>query len=154
MQFIFCVAPRCPRGSLVPYQNEENQFHPVLASLGAGALMPPPPPCSTYSPQKSPSITIWQQYSAGAAVKDPENHKFRISFVSPKHFLCPKTGIRASPDLHNKPLGSQMSARIDNCIIFGPQWCSPNNKVSKNTNIKQFITHGKLTTVLKLYDLC
>ena len=40
MQFTFCVAPRCPRGSLVPYQNEENQFHPVLASLGAGAPMP------------------------------------------------------------------------------------------------------------------
>ena len=39
MQFIFCVAPRCPRGSLVPYQNEENQFHPVLALLGAGAPM-------------------------------------------------------------------------------------------------------------------
>ena len=39
VQFIFCVAPRCPRGSLVPYQNEENQFHPVLASLGTGAPM-------------------------------------------------------------------------------------------------------------------
>ena len=35
----FC-APRCPRGSLVPYKCEENQFHPVLASLGPGAPMP------------------------------------------------------------------------------------------------------------------
>ena len=40
MQFNFCVAPRCPRGSLVPYKNEENQFHPVQASLGTGAPMP------------------------------------------------------------------------------------------------------------------
>ena len=38
-QIKFCTAPRCPRGSLVPYQNEENQFHPVLASLGTGAPM-------------------------------------------------------------------------------------------------------------------
>ena len=28
----FC-APHCPRGSLVPYKSEENQFHPVLASV-------------------------------------------------------------------------------------------------------------------------
>ena len=34
----FC-APRCPRGSLVPYKCEGNQFHPVLASLGPGAPM-------------------------------------------------------------------------------------------------------------------
>ena len=26
-------------GSLVPYKSEENQFHPVLASLGTGAQM-------------------------------------------------------------------------------------------------------------------
>ena len=32
-------APCCPRGSLVPYKNEENQFHPVLALLGPGAKM-------------------------------------------------------------------------------------------------------------------
>ena len=36
--FIFCVAPRCPRGSLVPYQNEENQFHPVLKVARSKAL--------------------------------------------------------------------------------------------------------------------
>ena len=35
---LFC-APRCPRGSVVPYKSEENQFHPVLASLGPGAPM-------------------------------------------------------------------------------------------------------------------
>ena len=59
VQFILCVAPRCPRGSLfpykskeqiscavhslccsllsqtlVPYKSEENQFHPVLALQG------------------------------------------------------------------------------------------------------------------------
>jgi hypothetical protein len=41
-QIKFSTAPRCPRGSLVPYQNEENQFHPVLALLGTGAPMFPP----------------------------------------------------------------------------------------------------------------
>ena len=40
VQFIFCVAPRCSRGSLIPYQNEENQFHPVLALLEAVAPIP------------------------------------------------------------------------------------------------------------------
>ena len=35
----FCV-PRCPRCSLVPYKSVENQFHPVLVSLGLGAPMP------------------------------------------------------------------------------------------------------------------
>ena len=39
VQSIFCVAPRCPRGSLVPYKSEENQFHSVLALLGTGAPM-------------------------------------------------------------------------------------------------------------------
>ena len=34
VQSIFCVAPRCPRGKLVPYKSEENLFHPVLALLG------------------------------------------------------------------------------------------------------------------------
>ena len=38
-----CLAPRCPRGSLVPYKRKENPFHPVLALLGPGAPMPPPP---------------------------------------------------------------------------------------------------------------
>ena len=33
-QSILCVAPGCPRGSIVPYKNKENQFHPVLASPG------------------------------------------------------------------------------------------------------------------------
>ena len=33
---IFFVAPCCPRGSLVPYKNEEY-LHPVLALLGTGA---------------------------------------------------------------------------------------------------------------------
>ena len=28
-----------PRGSLVQYKSEENQFHPVLASLGMGVPM-------------------------------------------------------------------------------------------------------------------
>ena len=32
MQSIICVAPRCPRGSFVPYKIDEHQFHPVLAS--------------------------------------------------------------------------------------------------------------------------
>ena len=41
VQSINCVAPRCPRGSLVPYKSEENQFHPVLALLGPGAPMAP-----------------------------------------------------------------------------------------------------------------
>ena len=36
VQSILCVASRCPRGSLVPYKSEENQFHPVLASQGRG----------------------------------------------------------------------------------------------------------------------
>ena len=44
VQSIFCVAPWCPRGRLVPYKSEENQFHPVLASLGTGAPMHHPPP--------------------------------------------------------------------------------------------------------------
>ena len=39
VQSIFCAAPRCPGGSLVPYKSEENQFHPVLAFLGTGAPM-------------------------------------------------------------------------------------------------------------------
>ena len=39
VQSIFCVAPCCPRGSLVPYKSEENQFHPVLALLLMGAPM-------------------------------------------------------------------------------------------------------------------
>ena len=39
VQSIFCDAPRCPRGSLVPYKSVENQFHLVLASLGTGAPM-------------------------------------------------------------------------------------------------------------------
>ena len=34
----FCV-PCCPGGSLLPYKSEENQFHPVLALLGPGAPM-------------------------------------------------------------------------------------------------------------------
>ena len=33
------VAPRCPKGSLVPYKSEGNQFHQVLASLGTIAPM-------------------------------------------------------------------------------------------------------------------
>ena len=36
-QFQLFTAPRCPRGSLVPYKSEENQFHAVLALLGTGA---------------------------------------------------------------------------------------------------------------------
>ena len=39
VQSTFCVAPRCPKGSLVPYKSEANQFHPVLALLGTGAMM-------------------------------------------------------------------------------------------------------------------
>ena len=31
---ILCVAPRCSRGSHVPLESEENQFHPVLALQG------------------------------------------------------------------------------------------------------------------------
>ena len=34
VQSILFVAPPCPRGSLVPYKSEENQFHPVLALQG------------------------------------------------------------------------------------------------------------------------
>ena len=37
VQSILYVAPRCPRGSLVPYKSEKNQFHPVLALLGTDA---------------------------------------------------------------------------------------------------------------------
>ena len=39
VQSIFCITPCCPRGNLVPYKSEENQFHPVLASLGTGTPM-------------------------------------------------------------------------------------------------------------------
>ena len=42
VQPIFCVAPCCTRGSLVPYKSDENQFHPVLALLGTGAPMKKP----------------------------------------------------------------------------------------------------------------
>ena len=36
VQSIFCVAPCCPIGSLIPYKSAENQF---LASLGKRAAM-------------------------------------------------------------------------------------------------------------------
>ena len=39
LQSIFCVIPHCPRGSLIPYKSEENQFHPVLASIEPCAPM-------------------------------------------------------------------------------------------------------------------
>ena len=42
VQLIFCVAPRCPRDSLVPYKSEQNQFHPILALLGMGAPIKKP----------------------------------------------------------------------------------------------------------------
>ena len=45
VQSIFSVAPCCPRGNLVPYKIEENQFHPVLALLWTGA---PILPCITW----------------------------------------------------------------------------------------------------------
>ena len=32
-------APCCPRGGLVPYKSEENEFHPVLVLLGPGVPM-------------------------------------------------------------------------------------------------------------------
>ena len=35
ISFNSCHAPHCPRGSLVPYKSKENQIHPV--SLGPGA---------------------------------------------------------------------------------------------------------------------
>ena len=35
----FCVAPRCPRGSLVPYISKENQFLPGPIIAGPGSLM-------------------------------------------------------------------------------------------------------------------
>ena len=44
VQSILSLAPRCPRGSLVPYKSDEHQFHPVLVSLGTGAPMHPPKP--------------------------------------------------------------------------------------------------------------
>ena len=39
VQSILCVAPRCCRGSLVPYKTEKIQFHPVLALLVTDAPM-------------------------------------------------------------------------------------------------------------------
>ena len=39
VQTIFCVIPHRPRGSLIPYKSEENQFHPVLASIEPCAPM-------------------------------------------------------------------------------------------------------------------
>ena len=34
VQSILFVAPRCPRGSLVPYKSKENQIHPALTLQG------------------------------------------------------------------------------------------------------------------------
>ena len=64
VQSIFCVGPRCPRGSLVPYKSEENQFHPVLALLGTGApmLLSTGPTPSSLESRHVPLINLLQDY--------------------------------------------------------------------------------------------
>ena len=44
VQSIPSLAPRCPRGSLVPYQSEEHQFCGALLTERTVCGMPPPPP--------------------------------------------------------------------------------------------------------------
>ena len=57
VQSILCVASRCPRGSLVPYKSEENQFHPVLALLRPGA------PMNQSSNTGKAALSLFQGYS-------------------------------------------------------------------------------------------
>ena len=70
MQSILCVDPRCPRGSLVPYKSEENQFHLVLASLGLGAPMIPPDiedkPKGEYCTIKCSDLEVYKNILKGA----------------------------------------------------------------------------------------
>ena len=101
MQLIFCVAPRCPRGSLVPYQNEENQFHPVLASLGAGAPMvqsifcvAPRCPRGSLVPYKSEEN---QFHPTGC----PDVYKWRNGTELEKRFLC--TCVELNPAVSCRP---------------------------------------------------
>ena len=56
------LAPRCPRGSLVPYKSEENQFHPVLALPGPGAPMRGP---TASSFRTNHGIWIWKVFTTG-----------------------------------------------------------------------------------------
>ena len=99
MQSIFCVAPRCPTGSLVPYKIEVNQFHPVLASLGTSAPVPPPPlkiyPLSVF--QFLHHQYLYNLFYFSPSVSSPPPPLQSLLFDSSNFFLSVSPSVSSPP---------------------------------------------------------